>query len=616
MKLFNQITNLVLGLVATSSVFAQCEINASAYPAQIYCGQSSVLTAFGTGEGTVLMNENFNSGFGPGWSGTPGATSFSNPCSPNGVDGTPHAWMDANTSVPRTLTSTSYDLTTATAGVTICFDLKFAVQGANSPCEGPDEPDEGVYFQYSIDGGTTWVTIHYFDPNGGNDQQLVNWNNWCFQIPQAAITSSTMFRWHQTADSGADYDHWGIDNVEITQNDVLAEIIWLHDNYSYGVGSSGGANPNVVTPTTTTTYDVQITTGSGQVCTTSVTVVVLPPVYEVDVDVTPASICPGDCATITGTARQVLDPGGVETYENNEFAIVATTNTSVNINVQGINTNSIYNGLIDNVTINGFSFSGTSVCTNFGGCPCNGATISFGSTCNVNTSGFTVTLTSPGGCEIILAPQNVASGNYTNTVFVPVGGTAIGGSFPAGGPWDPQEPFSNLNGCDPNGVWTITFSSPGFGVGVGTFSGWSITFNDPPIYGPVTATWSPTTGMSNPTIADPNAINTQACPTTTTNYTLTVANDTPGCAIHQEPVSIIVDNCNGCVNPTIVIDQPVAVCSPSTVDLSGTINPTSDAATVTFHTSAADAQNDVNPISSVVNTSGTYWLRAENPSAD
>jgi hypothetical protein len=139
----------------------------------------------------------------------------------------------------------------------------------------------------------------------------------------------------------------------------------------------------------------------------------LAPVYDVDVTANPTTLCVGDCATISGTAQIVLDPGGIETYENNEFALVASGSASVNINVQGINTTSISAGLIEEMVINGFNFSGSSLCTNFvGGCPCNGATINFGQTCNLNTSGFTVTLTAPGGCDIILVPAGVATGNY------------------------------------------------------------------------------------------------------------------------------------------------------------------------------------------------------------
>ncbi len=591
-----------------SSIAQNCDINANATPLTITCGQSTTLSAYGSSNGSVVLDEDFNSGgFGAGWGSTPGATSFSNPCSPGGVDGTPHAWMDNNTSVPRTLTSAPYDLSAATAGVTICFDLLFAEQGDAAPCEGPDEPDEGVFLQYSTNGGATWIDIHYFDPNGGNDPQLTNWNNWCFSVPAGAITSNTMFQWHQTADSGADYDHWGIDNVQIFQNDINAEVVWLHDGYSYGIGNPGGDNPTPVSPIATTTYTAQITTGAGDVCTADVTVIVVDPVYDVNITAAPTTICDGDCATISGTAQVVLDPGGLETYENNEFELVASGSAGVNINVQGINTNSIYDGLIQNVTINGFSFSGSSLCTNFGGCPCGTGTVSIGQTCTLDASSFTVTLTSPGGCTIILAPAGVANGNYTDVVFVPVGGTAFNGSFPGPGPWDPQQPFSNLNGCDPNGVWELSFDAPGLGFGIGTLFGWSITFDDPPIYAPVDVSWSPITGLSNP-----SSINTDACPVTTTDYELTLTNGTAGCATYTETFTITVDPCTGCTPPAQVIN-PLSTCSPGTVSLPSAIGGGSVAATLSYHGTQLDAQNDVSPIATTVGTSGSYWVRAEDP---
>ena len=601
---------LSLGFLISQRSISQCDVNTAASQMTVTCGQSVSLTAFGSSTGSIILNENFNSGgFGAGWGATPGSTSFSNPCSPGGVDGTSHAWMDNNTSVPRTLTSQAYNLTSATAGVSICFDLLFAEQGDAAPCEGPDEPDEGVYLQYSIDGGATWIDIFYFDPNGGNDPQLTNWNNYCFAIPPAAITANTIFRWHQLADSGADYDHWGIDNVQIFQNDINAEVEWLHDGYSYGVGNPGGVNPNAVTPTTTTTYTAQITTGTGQVCTSSITITVLAPVYDVDVTANPTTLCVGDCATISGTAQIVLDPGGIETYENTEFALVASGSASVNINVQGINTTSISAGLIEEMVINGFNFSGSSLCTNFfGGCPCNGATINFGQTCNLNTSGFTVTLTAPGGCDIILVPAGVATGNYSNTTFVPVGGSAFGGTFPNGGTWNPSEPFSGLNGCNPNGVWTLTFSAPGLGIGLGTLTGWSITFNDPPIYQPVNATWSPAAGLSST-----NTINTTACPTSSTNYVLTLNNGTAGCPTYTETFPITVDPCGGCTPPVFTVTPPPAFCLPGTYNLTDAISGTG-ANLVTYHLTNADATNDVNPMgSTIVSAAGTYFVRVEDP---
>jgi len=602
----------------TPILFSQnCAINANASQLEVTCGQSAVLSAFGSSNGSLVLDENFNSGgFGSGWGSTPGATNFTNPCSPGGVNGTPHAWMDNNTSVPRTLTSASYNLLAATAGVTICFDLLFATQGNASPCEGPDEPDEGVYLQYSINGGATWIDITYFDPNGGNDPQLTNWNNWCFALPAAALTANTLIRWHQIADSGADYDHWGIDNVQIFQNDINAEIVWLHDGYSYGVGMPGGDNPTPVTPTTTTTYTAQITTGTGDICTATVTVLVIDPIYDVTIAANPTSICPGDCATITGVAQIILDPGGIETYENNEFELVVSGSSSVNVNVQGINTNSIYSGLIQNVTINGFSFTGTSVCAatpiSFspfipGTCPCGTTTVNFGQTCTLNASSFTVTLSSPGGCTIILAPSGVANGNYTNVVFVPVGGTAFNGSFPNAGPWNPQQPFSNFNGCDPNGVWELSFDAPGLGLGLGTLFGWSITFDDPPIYAPVDVSWSPTLGLSNP-----SSLNTDACPMVSTDYVLTLSNGTPGCAVYNETVSITVIPCNGCLPPVQNI-IPLSTCAPGTVNLFNAIAAGSAPAVLSYHASQVNAQNAILPINQIVGISGSYWIRAEDP---
>src|SRR5690606_8417582 len=143
--------------------------------------------------------------------------------------------------------------------------------------------------------------------------------------------------------------------------------------------------------------------------------------------------------------------------------------------------------------------------------------------------------------------------------------TAIGGTFPTGGPWAPSESFSDLNGCDPNGVWTLTFNAPGLGIGIGTLTGWGISFDDPAITGPVDFVWSPTTAMTNSTTLTPTV-----CPTTTTTYELTVSNSTPGCDSYTEPITITVDPCGGCVPPTINI-LPLETCAPGSVDLTSAI---------------------------------------------
>jgi gliding motility-associated-like protein len=607
---------LLLGIFSLISgiTIAQCEINTSASAMTITCGQSVDLSAYGSSTGQVVLDEDFDgSSFGAGWSSSPGSTSFTNPCSPGGVDGTPHAWMDNNTAVPRTLTSQPYDLTAASAGVSICFDLLFAEQGDAAPCEGPDEPDEGVFLQYSIDGGATWIDIYYFDPNGGNDPQLVNWNNWCFDIPLAAVTGNTMFRWHQSADSGADYDHWGIDNVQIFQNDINSEVTWNHDGYSYGLGSPGGVNPTSVAPTTTTTYTATIVTGTGDICTSDITIIVVDPVYDVNVSASPTTVCSGDCSDITGDAQIILDPGGIETYENNEFELVATGSASVNINIQTLNMTGVESGSIQEVCINGFNFSGSELCTNpFGGCNCNGSNIGFGESCDIDASSFNITLTSPNGCEITLVPANViTTTGIQDMCFVPSGGAGIGtGSGNYTGQFDPNDPLSNLDGCDANGVWTLEFNTGtgGLGFGFGSLTGWNITFDDPPITQPVNATWSPTTGLSST-----NTIATTACPPGTTDYVLTLDNGVPGCPVHEETVTIVVDPCGGCIPPVFTVTDPTSACIPFSYNLTGAVSGTG-VNIVTYHATAADASGDTNPLASTtVSTAASYFVRVEDP---
>ena len=603
--------SLAISFAWISSIAQNCDINATATPSTITCGQSVVLTAFGSSAGQVVLDEDFNSGgFGPGWSSTPGATSFSNPCSPGGVDGTPHAWMDNNTSVPRTLTSSVYNLTGATAGVSVCFDLLFAVQGDAAPCEGPDEPDEGVYLQYSTDGGATWIDIHYFDPNGGNDPQLTNWNNWCFELPPGAITSNTQIRWHQTADSGADYDHWGIDNVQIFQNDINAEVEWLHDGYSYGVGNPGGDNPTPVSPTSTTTYTAQITTGTGDVCTADVTVTVVDPVYDVNVSANPTTVCVGDCADITGTAQIILDPGGIETYENAEIEVVTGTpyfpgippiipaevgeiGTSMNINIQTLNSPTVTNSQILSVCVNDFNITPGFGCT------------------GTSLADIAVILVCPSGTEVILADVGQLSGNtITNMCFSTGASSIASGSAPYTGSFNPFQPINNLTGCSSNGVWTLRITGENYEtcIPVGSVSGWNITFDDPPVYAPVDISWSPQTGLSNPT-----SVNTQACPTNSTDYVLTVSTGNPGCEVHTETVSLIVDPCGGCIPPNIIIN-PLGLCTPGSIDLSSAIGAGSDPATITYHATQTDAQNDVNTIGINISSTGSYWVRYEDPS--
>ncbi len=550
---------LLMSVHAAWELAAQCQLTTNASETTITCGSCVTLSAFGNGSGNVAFTENFNSGAPTGWQFTQSAT-FSNPCSPGGVDGTPHLWMGDASINPRDMVTVPLDLS---LGGSICFDMLFAEQGDNSPCEGPDEPQEGVYLEYSIDGGATWVTIHYFDPNGGYDPDLINWNNWCFALPLAAATANTMIRWHQDDVTDDIYDHWGIDNVTIILNDPNFAISWLHDGYNYGLGAPGGNNPTPVCPMTTTTYTAQITDGTTT-CTDQITINVVDPVIVMTAG-NDTTICSGDCVTLDADAYHLVSPASTPTFGNNQFQLVAGGTASVNINVQDLNTTSLVNGSITQVCVNSFTFGGSSLCTTFGGCNCNGVTIPFLSSCDLTAGSFELTLNAPGGCgSITLVPIGNATGDYSNVCFVPAGGTAQGPGFPAGaGPWSSTEPISDLNGCDPNGVWTLTFSSPGLALGFGALTGWNITFDDPEITEPVNFVWSPTTDMTGEATLSP-----EVCPTATTTYTLS-ATDLAGCITVTDDVTITIENCCALDIDAVAVVDAACGASDGSITVSG-----------------------------------------------
>ena len=75
----------------------------------------------------------------------------------------------------------------------ISFYLKLGTQQDPYPCDGPDSPSEGVYFQYY--NGSSWVDIHYFNPYNGFDPVLTTWKRYSF--PVSSTSANIMYRWFQ-----------------------------------------------------------------------------------------------------------------------------------------------------------------------------------------------------------------------------------------------------------------------------------------------------------------------------------------------------------------------------------------------------------------------------------
>lgn len=580
-----------------------CHIEVNAIPVEIYCGQETILTLQSSGSDSIILDEAFNSGsFGPGWGSTPGAVDWTNPCG-SGADGTPYAWMGSNTTFPRAIESDNYDLSGATAGITLCFDMKYAEQGGGSPCEGPDLPSEGVHVQYSTDGGATWIDIAYYDPNGGHDPSLINWNNYCLTLPASALTSSTTFRWFQNTTSGALNDHWGIDNVYIAIDDQDSETTWGSPGdsyyYTYPTGSHGGDNPNTQSPTSTTTYYASIEAGNGDVCTDSITVIVKSPVFDfngVIVDSTTA-LCLGDCAHVSGVITQIggrSHPAGVYSGITGSKATISPVltfpgdinGTSVN-NVQNTTFNTVQSKYVRRVCIDSLVLDGVCSTTDF--------------------SDVKLFIECPGGSQVKLANIGDLSGQLITDLCFEVGFPPLAsGSAPFSGTFAPVQNFNNLNGCSSTGDWKLILQGENMEACIpsGYITGWSITYT--PIIDTITdISWSPGNFLT-----DPNSLDNQICPTGDIDYTITASNGVPACATDSMQLSFTVDTCNFC--PTL---QTLSLngCTPNTVDLMNGIDSISDiTAILKFYTSNSNAQNDVNEISSSVTTSGTYWVRIED----
>ena len=206
------------------------------------CGQVDSIIADPV---SSLLFADFNDGTIPvGWTDNSSAQ-FDNPCEPS-PDGSTHLWMGPAIDQPRFMQTVNFDLSTYSGGQ-ICFEFDMAQQVDAAPCEGPDEPDEGVFLQYSTDDGTTWNNIFYFNPDtvccgcpaggcgGAAPSPFITWDSYCFNIPPSAFDTCTSIRWYQDFTSGNDFDHWGLDNVSISvtggggSGGGTYELAWLND---------------------------------------------------------------------------------------------------------------------------------------------------------------------------------------------------------------------------------------------------------------------------------------------------------------------------------------------------------------------------------------------------
>jgi hypothetical protein len=96
-----------------------------------------------------------------------------------------------------------------TAGGTISFALRIS-DGDSFPWEDATLPSEGVVLEYSNDNGLNYQVLLTMD--------TVVYNSWTTElltIPGVAQGTATLFRWRQLGNSGSNFDHWALDDVQI-----------------------------------------------------------------------------------------------------------------------------------------------------------------------------------------------------------------------------------------------------------------------------------------------------------------------------------------------------------------------------------------------------------------
>jgi gliding motility-associated-like protein len=475
---------------------AQCTVEIGADTIFAACGTEVYLSAVGLSD-SALLSTNFDGGqIGAGWT-TSATVLYNNPCGPS-LDGTPSAWF-GNVPFPRTLTTAGFDLS---CGGQVCFDLDFAADDVTgSDCEDPDLPDEGVFFQYSTNGGATWVDIFYFEPMNNYGNQYYNWANYCFVLPPAAWTANTMFQWTQPNASSTVNDHWGIDNVSIIPTNCGFVYDW--DN----IPGSPDNFDQTVTASTTTDYIVTYTDGTES-CFDTVTIQV-DPIFAQATATNTDILCP-NCTDLNieftnynaGSIVDDFDPG----WDGNMWT-----------DVTGAQTGSA--GHCGSVTGNALYFKNTGVRQ--------AVTADVDATASCGFLSFSMFLGNTGSgpnCENVDAGEDVQLQYSTN------GGatwTTINTYFHS--QWDNNNNWQNFTiPIPPPAQTTATrfrWVQPTFTQVAGN-DAWAldnINFQcAPPAFD---VSWSPAPPLNDPTLQQPTA-----CPLDTTVFQATITDPSNGCS--------------------------------------------------------------------------------------
>lgn len=97
----------------------------------------------------------------------------------------------------------------------LTFQINIGI--TSTDCAAPQDVNEGILLQFSINGGVTWTTLLNiaYNDNSAETKTVI--------IPNAAQTSFTRFRWWQRFNPGLNLAQWSLDNVKINHIPVVLD---------------------------------------------------------------------------------------------------------------------------------------------------------------------------------------------------------------------------------------------------------------------------------------------------------------------------------------------------------------------------------------------------------
>lgn len=490
-----------------------------------------------------LLNQDFNSGFADGVSGTwsvvntGGASIFNWSIGSHGSigsgDGSAYAYTNADaagssTTLITQLRSPSF----STAG------YASAALSFNYYCNSSTSYDANAQIDYSLDGGATWTTLHnYLGTITGSGTWTAGTPNQTITLPAGALGKpSVMLRWFYNSTWGF---YWGVDNIKVTATYNTPTYSWSGVSGATGLACTT-CSVNTITPTTLGA-NVYSVVASAVGCSTGATVTVHTEQAGA-VTVTASDISCGS-ATLTAAGGT----GGTIYYQGTTSNGTSTATPSTS---QSVSSTGTYYFRARTSVANCWGTQGSkSVTVNPvpSASPTNSGTICAGGTVtlNANPAGGANTFTWSG-------PGLVATTGSTTTATPTA--TSIYSLTVSDGTGNP--------GCSPATVYTT-----------------QVTVNDAPTASPtnngyicnggtVTLTANPGGSATNfvwsgPSLSSTTAAAPTATPTVTSVYSLTVSNGTsaPGCSpstvyttsvtVNSKPIAAPTNNGHICVGGTV-----------------------------------------------------------------